>query len=414
MAQVLVVANSRTGVDFRDLLRGCTIGEEGQFLVEQSTWQDLSIDEALTGITGVTFFLQGSQKRFTPDYVFFFEDREFKWSLADLQHRKTIIYALLYANIPTCNNLNAFYSMLDDAVIYGKLAELKTKNGGKKQFPLVPKYFYPYHNATTFMPPLPMMVKTGTAANVATRPKMKISTKREWDHFLQSEVAKHKSFLSSEPFVESDFVVSVQKIGSQYKCLKYNATINEQERGEGASVPLDERWKKWIDMVALELNLRVCFLDLLHSREVDSFKILKCGTGVIGLNSSKHCPDVRKMLRALMMEELEQALLGAERIVQKEEEERKQYELQEKKKIKEEFLRKEKEMEEKEKAKQSSSSIATIKKEKKDKKAQKKGGKKSKKREIKQKQAAEVEEEIAKLRAQLMAVQEEATTPRSE
>jgi len=189
----------------------------------------------------------------------------------------------MHGNIPSVNSLQAVYCCLERPIVFGALKSLRKKLGRDK-FPLIEQTLYPHHREIVITPDFPNVAKVGHAH--AGYGKMKLKSAEEMSDF-RSLCALHDDYVTIEPFVEWDFDMRIQKIGTHYRVFKRVSSNWKGNVGNQSIVSdgeLNDEFKFWIDECSnLFGGLDICALDLLHSKTDGSVKILELNDTAIGL-----------------------------------------------------------------------------------------------------------------------------------
>lgn len=281
--------------------------------VEQAIWQDVSLTsytshECIVEIraadpqhafAGTT---QTQHRTVKPDFVVV---RSVTRSVGTLDSRN-LLYGLHFAQIPCLNSFESLYHCLERPLVYAELAKIQRRLGGFDNFPLITQSFYPTHKNMVISPNFPCVVKIGPCHSGFG--KILVRDRTTWDD-VRSIVALHGDYCTAEPCIDYDYEVRVQKIGPHYRAFKRissnwkgnvgNVSVNED-------IPVEERFKKWIDAcAAMWGGVDICALDILHSKADGKEYIIEMNDTAIGLVHRHEKEDmkcIRDVVLARMME----------------------------------------------------------------------------------------------------------------
>ncbi|MFX0093578.1 MAG: hypothetical protein ACFFBD_17635, partial [Candidatus Hodarchaeota archaeon] len=122
---------------------------------------------------------------------------------------KNLLYGFKFANISSVNSLDSIYQCMERPWVYSELLKLNKKLGDEA-FPLIKQYYYSHHTEMIITPQYPLVVKVGHAH--AGYGKMLFHKHNEFNDFY-TIVALHSDYVTTEPFIENDYDLRIQKIG---------------------------------------------------------------------------------------------------------------------------------------------------------------------------------------------------------
>eukprot|EP01130_Rhizamoeba_saxonica_P000034 TRINITY_DN1002_c0_g1_i5.p1 TRINITY_DN1002_c0_g1~~TRINITY_DN1002_c0_g1_i5.p1 ORF type:complete len:266 (-),score=44.94 TRINITY_DN1002_c0_g1_i5:454-1137(-) len=164
------------------------------------------------------------------------------------QNWKNILLGLYAANIPSVNSLESLYLCQEKPVIYGKLLQIRNRLG-KNRFPLIDSTYYSDWKSMTFSTGFPMVAKVGTAH--AGFGKLRVLDEDGFSDF-RSVIALQDRYVSTEPFIDWDYDIRIQKIGDHYRCWRRESA---NWKGSGFNqtdedIEVEPRFREWIDVAA--------------------------------------------------------------------------------------------------------------------------------------------------------------------
>lgn len=225
-------------------------------------------------------------------------------------HRNKLL-AFMHAGIPSVNSLESVYMCLSRPIVHGALKQLMSRHTSdgavaENGLPLIKQNFYSSHRSLQFTPPFPVVVKVGDVH--AGFGKAKVC-----DHHrladLTSIIALHGDHCSVESFVDSDYEIRIQKIGSHYRAYK-RYTLGEWKGNVGSSVLEDvdmtDDFKRWADAAGtLFGGMDILAVDAIHDKKNDQFHILEVNDTAIGLGPTHLKEDLQHMA-TLVLRRIEQ------------------------------------------------------------------------------------------------------------
>uniref|UniRef100_A0A6B2L4A2 ATP-grasp domain-containing protein n=1 Tax=Arcella intermedia TaxID=1963864 RepID=A0A6B2L4A2_9EUKA len=311
MKKLLVVGSQQ--INYTELFQGALVNNE-PVTVEHCTWNDVSvcsygdngglvvsISPSLRPLPGTA---QDKRRVFHPDFVLLRAGCRGD-ARTDWRHMLSVI---AHSNVPCINNVDSFVVSQDKAQLYGKLLRVKRRLGGFASFPLVPQGCYSDWGAATFPPDCPCVGKVGTASGGLG--KMKINTVDEWDDF-RSIMTMQPQYFATEPFINWTYDIRIQKIGNHYRAFRrtskhWKSNVDITMKDE--DIPVEERYKAWLDEAAAECGMDICAMDVLRVEPEGKEFILELNSSAIGLNG-RHAKEDATFIRDLVLRRMEEALI---------------------------------------------------------------------------------------------------------
>eukprot|EP00005_Dracoamoeba_jomungandri_P004121 CAMPEP_0174254486 /NCGR_PEP_ID=MMETSP0439-20130205/3798_1 /TAXON_ID=0 /ORGANISM="Stereomyxa ramosa, Strain Chinc5" /LENGTH=366 /DNA_ID=CAMNT_0015336089 /DNA_START=8 /DNA_END=1105 /DNA_ORIENTATION=+ len=305
--KLLVIGSSR--INYYEVFKDCTVlGEKVE--VDQCRWEEMSIcsfadcstlvvtiDASPNPIKGTP---QESTRVFHPNFVLLRAGcrgnarTDWRFKLSVLAHN----------NVPSVNSIQSFWNSQDKAILYGKLLAVKQKMGGFKNFPLIPQTAYSDWKSAGFPPDTPAVAKIGTASGGLG--KMKIETTGQWDDFCSISQMQNQ-FFASEPFIDWEYDIRVQKIGSHYRAFRrtskhWKSNVDIATKTE--DIEVEDRYKIWIDAGANECGMDICAMDIIT--QGDQEYILELNSSAIGLHGD-HTEEDCEYIKELVLRRMKEA-----------------------------------------------------------------------------------------------------------
>eukprot|EP01119_Soliformovum_irregulare_P021300 TRINITY_DN7065_c0_g1_i2.p1 TRINITY_DN7065_c0_g1~~TRINITY_DN7065_c0_g1_i2.p1 ORF type:complete len:253 (+),score=45.14 TRINITY_DN7065_c0_g1_i2:645-1403(+) len=160
-----------------------------------------------------------------------------------------------------------------------------------------------------FTPSYPLVVKVGHVH--AGYGKMMVTKPEDFDD-LASIMALHSDYCTAEQYVEGEYEIRVQKIGSHYRSYRrVGASSWKANVGSAVleTIPLTEQHKSWIDECAtLFGGMDILALDIIHGKDGRDY-ILECNDSSIGLGP-EHLEEDMLIIRDLTMQRMAHTFSG--------------------------------------------------------------------------------------------------------
>ncbi|KAH3760333.1 synapsin II [Pelomyxa schiedti] len=214
--------------------------------------------------------------------------------------RRNSMFGLMSANVPSMNSCLSEYMNLERPLMNGALREIEKRLGHDK-FPFIAQTYYSSGNDMVISPDLPCIVKVSHAHRGMG--KIKAHTQEQFRD-IATVLALHPDYCTAEHFIEAEYGIRVQKIGSHYRVMKKIYTGSGWKSQFGGAdlqeVPLTPEYKLWVDECAK------CFggmdwlaVDALHGTDGQDY-VIEMNGAAIGLLSSSWLEDTNYMLDLVM------------------------------------------------------------------------------------------------------------------
>jgi len=291
------------------LFEGCLDDKGLPVRVEQCGFEDMQLASYSTGsgcwvdiarskkpIPGTS---QNQMRTVKPDIVLI---RSTVRSL-DIDYRN-LLYGLQYGCVAGVNSLESIYGCLERPWVFAELIKIQ-KRLGSDVFPLIEQNYYSNHREMLITPQYPVVLKVSHAH--AGYGKVRLENHHQFED-IRSLVALHQDdYATAEPFIEGEYDLRIQKIGSHYRAFKRISISGNWKTNTGTSVvesiPLTDQYKLWVDECAKIFGgLDILAVDAIHASNGKEY-ILEVNDSAIGL-----CPDTEEEdslhIRDVVMEKL--------------------------------------------------------------------------------------------------------------
>ena len=195
----------------------------GRFRVVQASWMEISVvvyggDRARTVVTAAPVHETGGVVRpatvtFEPDICVIRNQPRGPTPSSD---RRAVLFGLMTGNVPALNSLESEYMQLERPLMCGGLRAIEQRLG-HEQFPFIRQNFYTSSTAMVIAPALPAVVKVSHAHRGMG--KILVDTPAQFRD-VATVLALHDEYCTGESFVEAEYGIRIQKIGSHYRVLK--------------------------------------------------------------------------------------------------------------------------------------------------------------------------------------------------
>eukprot|EP00028_Trichosphaerium_sp_Am-I-7-wt_P012584 CAMPEP_0168516292 /NCGR_PEP_ID=MMETSP0405-20121227/5319_1 /TAXON_ID=498012 /ORGANISM="Trichosphaerium sp, Strain Am-I-7 wt" /LENGTH=161 /DNA_ID=CAMNT_0008535983 /DNA_START=383 /DNA_END=865 /DNA_ORIENTATION=- len=154
----------------------------------------------------------------------------------------------------------------------------------------------------TFPPDFPTVMKIGTAH--AGFGKMRITNQSDYEDF-RSVIALQGRYVTSEPFIDWDYDIRIQKIGNNYRAFK---RVSSNWKGSGMQqkdedIKVEDRYKLWVDKASKAIGMDICALDGVHDKKSGKEFILELNDSAIGL-VKRHAKEDIQNIKNLVLERM--------------------------------------------------------------------------------------------------------------
>eukprot|EP01106_Pelomyxa_sp_JSP_P019336 TRINITY_DN9600_c0_g1_i1.p1 TRINITY_DN9600_c0_g1~~TRINITY_DN9600_c0_g1_i1.p1 ORF type:complete len:297 (-),score=44.86 TRINITY_DN9600_c0_g1_i1:71-961(-) len=195
--------------------------------------------------------------------------------------RRNVLFGLMAANVPAMNSLVSEYMNLERAIMNGALRQIETTLGHDK-FPFIQQNYYSSGNDMVISPSMPCIVKISHAHRGMG--KIRLENQDQWRD-LATVLALHDDYCTGEPFIEAEYGIRVQKIGTHYRVMKKIYTGSGWKSQFGGAdlqeIPITETYKLWVD------ECSKCFggldwlaVDAIHGKDGEDYIIEMNGSAI--------------------------------------------------------------------------------------------------------------------------------------
>ena len=247
-----------------------------------------------------------------PDFVLV--RNECRGALHTEDHRAAL-FGLMFAGLPAVNSLSSIYQFLERPIVQAELNKIQRRLG-VEAFPVIPQSYFASHQAMMYGGSFPAVLKVGHAH--AGMGKMRVPNHHDWEDVRSVVAMTEGKYSTAEPFLEGEYDLRIQKIGSNYRVFKRTAVSGNWKTNTGCSMveelPLtdeNQRYKVWADEAGeLFGGLDICTVDVIYEAETGKEYILEVNGTSSGLCPEQAAED-NEHIRALTLERMDAELCGA-------------------------------------------------------------------------------------------------------
>ena len=209
--------------------------------------------------------LQHRTRTFLPDFLLVRSEVAGVTAEQDYKHK---LFAFMYAGIPCVNSLDSIYHFLERPIVHAELTKA-AKVQGESAFPVIPQSFFPYYRNMMYGGQFPCVAKVGHAH--AGYGKMRIANHKDMEDF-RSVIAVTGKYVTAEPYLEGEYDLRVQKIGTHLRCFKRFSISGSWKTNMGSShveeIELTEQYRMWAEVAGKFFGgLDICTVDAIHTKD---------------------------------------------------------------------------------------------------------------------------------------------------
>ncbi|CAH8548021.1 unnamed protein product [Schistosoma mattheei] len=266
---LLVIDDTQT--DWCKYFRGKKLMGDWEIKVEQAQFSEISMTAYSEQGCVVSIYSDQIRSKplrsFKPDFVLI------RQHPSDLKENwQPILTGLMYGGTPCMNTLHAIYNMKNRPWLFAHLLMIRNRLG-KENFPLISQTYHTSHKEMVVAPAFPVIVKVGVGHR--GEGKVKADTPFIYQDLVGLMISG-QTYATTEPFIDANCDLHVQKIGTNYKAFMRKAISGNWKSNTGSAllekVPMNDKFKIWIDEVSrLFGGLDICSIDALQSRSGEYF-----------------------------------------------------------------------------------------------------------------------------------------------
>lgn len=183
------------------------------------------------------------------------------------------------------------------------------KKIGKDNFPLIEQYYYSDFMQMNITPKYPIVLKVGHVH--AGFGKMKLDKQNQFKD-LASILALHKDYCTSEVFLNGEYDLRIQVIGSNVRVFKRTGVSDNWKTNTGTSmiedVEVTKTYLSWVKEVRnlFDGKFEIFAIDVLHTEKGEEF-ILEVNDSSIGLNPNHSKEDLEE-IKNLTLEKMKKEI----------------------------------------------------------------------------------------------------------
>lgn len=293
----LIVLDGRVTNDWVKLFENDRLKDGSRIRVVQASWMETSV--AVYSDAGCMMSIapirESEGKVTRPNWLgvkpdFLLIRNQVRGPTPASDNRNTL-YGLMMAGVPAINTLQSEYMNLERPIMYGVLREIQKRVGADK-FPLIPINFYSSHTQMAITPDMPAVMKVSHAH--AGMGKIKLDETAAFRD-MATVLALNNNYCTSEPFIDAEYGLRVQKIGNHYRVYKKVYTGSGWKSQFGGSdlqlIEINDRYKLWVDECAKAFGgMDLLAVDALKAKDGQEYIIELNGTA-IGLTPGYEAED---------------------------------------------------------------------------------------------------------------------------
>eukprot|EP01095_Lingulamoeba_sp_RSL-Kostka_P011125 TRINITY_DN4157_c0_g1_i1.p1 TRINITY_DN4157_c0_g1~~TRINITY_DN4157_c0_g1_i1.p1 ORF type:complete len:384 (-),score=103.56 TRINITY_DN4157_c0_g1_i1:24-1175(-) len=271
----LLIIDNNKNIKWQNYFNNKFLNEDVPVLVYQSGWEDIELtsyfysqskDKCCKCYVEIRDIYDNRRHTINPDFLLI---RNIINEATPNRNWKNLLYGLMYANVPSVNNLQACYNFLERPLVFGELIKIREKYSFE-EFPLISQNYYPnYQSMMIGIDAYPGVMKLGHAE--AGMGKSIVKDHHDFEDY-KSIVAMTPFYVTGEHFKEGLYDLRIQKIGDHYRVFKRYSISGNWKTNTGTSiaedVELTDKYKFWIDEASkMYGGLDILAVDAIHTTD---------------------------------------------------------------------------------------------------------------------------------------------------
>jgi glutathione synthase/RimK-type ligase-like ATP-grasp enzyme len=212
--------------------------------------------------------------------------------------QRSILYGLLFANVPSVNSLSSIVSFCDRPIVQAELNRISIAVGNDV-FPVVGQSYFSTFRDMMYGDKFPAVCKVGHAH--AGYGKMKLDTTPQFDDLKSIIALQSNQYCTVEPFINGAFDIRIQKIGDKISAHKRVTVSGNWKTNTGSSltedIPMTPIYTRWVEEAQKMFGgLDILSIDAIHNKDTGEEVIMEVNGTASGFRSEENNIDLRDLV----------------------------------------------------------------------------------------------------------------------